>query len=197
MAEINLPLLAAVINDTSVSLMNAIKYVYLISDEDFYNVNVKDIFKVALKDVRVADNFYNLGLKLNPQQLGEMAKPEFNKLGDIIRYSYAVRLPFLKRQPDCPLNDKMIKALYELVGGYGMYNPDEIITLTLKQSFKLVRRRQTEPAYSSDWLRRWIFSYGNELSAINNRNLFVLGCVDALFPLYYSALTDKLTEAMR
>ena len=31
-----------------VSLFNAMKYIYMIADKDFYNINIKDIFKLSL-----------------------------------------------------------------------------------------------------------------------------------------------------
>ena len=60
----------------------------------------------------------------------------------------------------------------------------------------LVRTKKAEPAFDTEWFRRWIYTYGHELAAINNRNMFVLGCVEALFPLYYASLSDLLVNEM-
>ena len=35
-----------IIDDTSASLFNAVRYCYLITESEFYNINVKDIFKI-------------------------------------------------------------------------------------------------------------------------------------------------------
>ena len=63
-----------------VSLFNAVKYVYLISDRDFYNVSVKDIFKIALKNITDTTALYNTGIKLDKERCKEMNSPEYERV---------------------------------------------------------------------------------------------------------------------
>lgn len=189
---------AECIDKASVSLITAIKYVYLISDSDFYNVNVKDIFKVTLSDITRPDILDNLGLRLEPDKLGDLAGEGFASVAALLRYAFAVRLPFLKRiLPKGSVSDRDIKAIYAAVGAIGMENTDGLIELELKSAFKLAKSRSSEPYFDSGWFRRWVYSTENSLAAINNRNMFTLGCIDALFPLYYSALTETLSSIIQ
>ena len=48
-----------------VSLFNAVKYIYMIADKDFYNINIKDIFKIALNNISDTTCLYNTGIKLD------------------------------------------------------------------------------------------------------------------------------------
>ena len=116
------------------------------------------------------------------------------QIEELIRYAFAVRLPFLRRTVSKKvLSDKDIKALYNSVSEFGISNPDCLIELDFKRAFKIAKSRQPEPFFNGEWFRKWIYSHGNNISAINNRNMFFLGCADALLPLYYSALHEKLS----
>lgn len=190
--------LAQLVDNACVSLFNAVKYIYSISDKDFYNVNVKDIFKIGLNDIAKSDSFANLGLRIDDRQLGEVGGADFAEVLSVLRYSFAVRLPFLRRlAPDCPLKDGHLRDAFNMIAEFGFANPDGIVELDFKTAMWLVKTRKPEPSYDTDWFRRWIYTYGKELATINNRNMFMLGCVDALFPLYYAALQDKLTKLVQ
>ena len=41
-------LISETVAKAGVSLFNAVKYIYMIADKDFYNINIKDIFKICL-----------------------------------------------------------------------------------------------------------------------------------------------------
>lgn len=60
---------------SGVSLFNAVKYIYMIADKDFYNINVKDIFKIALKNITDTTCLYNTGIKLDKERCKEMNSP--------------------------------------------------------------------------------------------------------------------------
>lgn len=193
----NLEKLAELINLTSESMFSALKYVYMISADDFYNVNVKDIFKLALNDVTDSTCFENLGLRLEPSKIGEMSTDEFASIKSVIRYSIAVRIPFIRNTADkSVISNNELKDLYAMVCESGVMNPDGIVELDFKQATKMVRFREDEPFFDAEWLKRWIYSFSKELGAINNRNLFLLGCADAMFPLYYSSLTERMAQVL-
>jgi len=189
--------LVDLIDGATETLFLALKYCYLVADEDFYNINIKDLFKIGLRDITDTECFRNLGLSLEHGNIGEMAEESFGEVLDIIRYSFAVRLPFARRDADnISVKDGQIRAVYEMLGEYGFANPDNIVSLSYKSSAWLARTKKPEPQYDTEWFRTWVYTYGHEIAAINNRNMFLLGCADALFPLYYSSLKERLIDEL-
>ena len=194
----NIDNLAQLINLTAESIFTALRYVYCVSADDFYNVNVKDIFKLALNDITNSGCFENLGLKLEPSKIGEMATNEFAAVKSVIRYCLAVRIPFIRNYADKNLiSNNELKELYAKVCEFGVANPDGIVELDFKQASKKVKFHEDEPFFDAEWFKRWIYSSAKEIGAINNRNLFLLGCADAMFPLYYSSMMEKISEVLR
>ena len=100
-----------------VSLFNAVKYIYMIADKDFYNINIKDIFKIALNNISDTTCLYNTGIKLDKERCAEMNTPEYERVLSLMVYSFAVRLPVLMNvKTSCGyLNDKQIKTFYDIV----------------------------------------------------------------------------------
>lgn len=189
--------IAEEIDFASRSLFNAIRYCYQIADADFYNVNVKDIFKIGLNRITDYNCFKNLGIILEDKSLGEMAGEQFQEVQKVIRYSFAVRLPFLRRYAEnTTIKDGQLKQIYDQLEAIGFANPDGIVEDSYKSMMWLVRTKKNEPAFDTEWFRRWIYTYGHDLAAINNKNMMLLGCVEALFPLYYAALQDLLVAQM-
>ena len=194
------------------SLFLAMKYTYVISEEDYYNVSVKDVFKVALSDVSETDRLSLLGIRLGREALGEMESAEFLKVKTLIYYSFAIRLPYLRKahaaavasapvSPDAsknpnPLKDSEVKWLYDEAVRRGANNFSEIIDGDYHNMLKNAKRGKLEPEFNGEWFRRWVYTCARELSVINNRNLFLFGCVDAMFPLYYAALTEKYIQIL-
>ncbi|MBO6231300.1 MAG: hypothetical protein J6O50_12145 [Ruminiclostridium sp.] len=186
---------ADIIDNTSESLFAALQCCYLISDEDFYNVNVKDIFRVGLSNITDPNCFRNLGFTFDKQKLGELGGEKFREVLDVIRYSFAIRIPFARREaPESYIKEPQIKQMYDILEEYGFANPDGIVVESFKSVSWLAKTKKPEPSYDTEWFRSWIYTYGRETAAINNRNMFLLGCADALFPLYYSALKERLVE---
>ena len=186
---------ADIIEGASESLFTALKCCYVIADDDFYNVNVKDIFRVGLSNITDPDCFTYLGFPLEGEKLGEVGTPKVREVLDIIRYSFAIRLPFARKDaPDCYIKDNQIKQMYDILEGYGFANPDGIVVESFKSISWLAKTKKPEPPFDTEWLRSWIYTYGHDIAAINNRNMFLLGCADALFPLYYSALRERLVK---
>lgn len=189
--------IADTIDLASESLFNAIKYCYLVSETDFYNVNVKDIFKMGLNNLTNPDCFANLGLNLDESRIGEMGTEHFKEILSIIRYSFAIRLPFIKKYAtESSIKDNHIKLVYDALEKHGFLNPDGIVEESFKSMSWMVRTKKNEPPFETEWFRRWIYTYGHDLAAINNRNMFMLGCVEALFPLYYASLQDMVVNEM-
>ena len=188
---------ADIIDLAAESLFNAVRYCYFVADSDFYNINVKDIFKIGLSNIVKPECFENLGLVIDEKKMGEMGTEHFREILGIIRYSFAIRLPFIKRYAEkTSLKDNHIKQIYDILEGYGFLNPDGIVEESFKSMAWLVKTKKNEPAFETEWFRRWIYTYGHDLAAINNRNMFILGCVEALFPLYYASLQDILVKLM-
>lgn len=196
--EDTLKAIAEAVDKTSRSMFNAIKYVYIVSDEDFYNQNIKDIMKIGLNDIMDPDCYKNLGIAYDKNKLGELESEKFAEAVSIFRYTFAIRIPFMRRvMKKFPLKDGQIKQLYAMISEYGMSNPESIVEYDLKAMMNLAKHKKEEPVFDGGWFRRWVYTYSRELSAINNRNLFTFGCTDAMFPLYYSALQDKITEIVQ
>ena len=184
---------ADIIDNASESLFAALQCCYLIADEDFYNINVKDIFKVGLSDITNPDCLRNLGFPIEKEKLGELGEDKFREVLEIIRYSFAIRIPFARREaPDSYIKESQIRQMYEILEEYGFSNPDGIVIESFKSVTWLAKTKKPEPQFDTEWFRSWIYTYGHDIAAINNRNMFLLGCADALFPLYYSALKERL-----
>ena len=177
-----------------VSLFNAVKFVYMISDKDFYNISIKDIFKIALKNITDTTALYNTGIKLDKERCKEMNSPEYERVLSLMVYSFAVRLPELKniRTNGGSLNDKQIKAIFDMVCSKGAANFENIIVDDFEEIRRIVKSGRTVPAYDAEWFKSYIYGYVPALAAITNRNLFLLGSCDILFTLFYSGLEDEL-----
>ena len=177
-----------------VSLFNAVKYVYMISDKDFYNISIKDIFKIALKNITDTTSLYNTGIKLDKERCKEMNSPEYERVLSLMVYSFAVRLPELKniKTSGGSLNDKQIKAIFDMVCAKGAANFENVIVDDFEEIRRIVKSGRAVPAYDAEWFKSYIYGYVPALAAITNRNLFLLGSCDILFTLFYSGLEDEL-----
>ena len=199
MTQAELLSMAAMVGDASDSIYEALKYICFISYENFYELNVKDIFKVALHDITDKTLMSRLGIKLFPEQIGDLATPEFTELKKLIRYAFAVRVPFLKKYVPNRSNfgDNDIKLLFGIICDQGAENIDGLVTADIKTNLKLIKTKgQEEPIFDTEWFKSFVYTHGKEFSAITNRNMFFLGCADALFPLYWASLTDRLLEVV-
>lgn len=181
-----------------VSLFNAVKYIYMIADKDFYNINVKDIFKISLKNITDTSSLYNTGIKLDKERCKEMNSPEYERVLSLMVYSFAVRLPELKniRTKGGSLNDKQIKAVYDMVIAKGAGNYENVITDDFEEVRRMVKLGRPVPAYDAEWFKGYIYGYVPALSTVNNKNLFLLGSCDVLFTLFYSSLEEELTRLL-
>ncbi len=181
-----------------VSLFNAVKYIYMIADKDFYNINVKDIFKISLKNITDTTSLFNTGIKLDKERCKEMNSPEYERVLSLMVYSFAVRLPELKnvKTRGGTLNDKQIKAIYDMVVAKGAGNYENVIADDFEEVRRMVKMGRGVPAYDAEWFKGYIYGYVPALASISNRNLFLLGSCDILFTLFYSSLEEELERLL-
>ena len=203
--EFEIQSLAVTIEKASICLHSSIKYIHTVSCGDFYNINVKDLFKLALSDISNPHILSRLGI--SPSDSAVFAGEQFAALQDLFFFAFAVRLPYLLRNPKYR-EDKSVKNkarlfndVFEACVVKGAVDHDSIVRETFKDNMKAAMPRfkapLPEPSFNGEWFRRWVYSHGRELSelaAITNRNMFLLGCVDALIPLYYAKLTEVLID---
>lgn len=130
-----------------VSLFNAVKYIYMIADKDFYNINIKDIFKIALNNISDTTCLYNTGIKLDKERCAEMNTPEYERVLSLMVYSFAVRLPVLKNVKTSGgyLNDKQIKTIYDIVISKGAGNYDNVIADDFEEIRRMVKSGKPGP----------------------------------------------------
>ncbi|MBD5115362.1 MAG: hypothetical protein HDT46_09245 [Ruminococcaceae bacterium] len=201
MTQAQISEIASTVNAASDSIYEALKYVYFVCCDDFYKINVKDVFKIALSNVTDSRILSNLGFKLYPEKIGDLKNPQFEEVKKLISYAFAVRLPFIKKY--LPLKssftDGDLRDMFKAVCDSGARNIDNIITMDFKTSLKTAtkQREQDEPVFETEWFKTWVYAYGKEFAVINNKNMFFLGCADALFALYWAALTDKLVDIVK
>lgn len=181
-----------------VSLFNAVKYIYMIADKDFYNINVKDIFKISLRNITDTTCLYNTGIKLDKERCKEMNSPEYERVLSLMVYSFAVRLPELKNVKinNQSLNDKQIKTIFDMVVAKGAGNYDNVIVDDFEEIRRMVKTGRPVPAYDAEWFKSYIYSYVPALTAITNKNMFLLGSCDILFTLFYSGLEEELKRLL-
>lgn len=191
-------ILSETIVKAGVSLFNAMKYIYMISDKDFYNINIKDIFRIALTDIADTTSLYNTGIKLDKDRCKEMNTPEYERVLSLMVYSFAVRLPALKsiKTPTGSLSDKQIKQLYDMVVAKGAGNYDNVIADDFEDVRRIVKSGKQLPTYDAEWYKGYIYTYVPSLAAITNRNVFLLGSADILFTLFHSCLEEELERLL-
>ena len=191
-------ILSETVVKAGVSLFNAMKYIYMISDKDFYNINIKDIFRISLTDIADTTSLYNTGIKLDKERCKEMNSPEYERVLSLMVYSFAVRLPALKnvKTPSGYLSDKQIKQLYDMVVAKGAGNYDNVIADDFEDVRRMVKSGRPLPTYDAEWYKGYIYTYVPALSAITNRNVFLLGSADILFTLFHSCLEEELERLL-
>ena len=201
MTQAQLLSMASVVNAASESIYEAMKYIYSVAYEDFYDINVKDIFKIALSNITDPGVLNNLGYKLYPERIGDLRNAEFAVVKKIIAYAFAVRLPFIKRYLPAKsliFSDNEIRDLFQAICDSGAQNVDGIVPMDFRANMRSAKLRDIEePVFDTEWFKTWVYTYGKEFSVINNKNMFFLGCADALFPLYWSAVTDRLLAMIK
>lgn len=177
-----------------VSLYNAIKYIYSIGAEDFYSCSIKDALKIILNNITDADSLQALGLRINDHRCQEMSSEEYNRVLSMIVYSFAVRTPMLKtiKCGEKTMTDDQIHEIYDVLISRGAANYNEIIKESFLETKYLVKKNRPLPAYNADWYKTYIYTSVPELSAITNKNMFLIGFADVLFTMFYSCMEEEL-----
>lgn len=186
--------LADTIIKGGVSLYNAVKYIYSIAEKDFYNVNIKDAFKVVLNNITDTDSLQALGLRIDDATCREMQNDEYNRVLPMIVYSLAVRIPTLKsvHNGDDVMSDEQLYRLYTMVMDKGAENYRDMISETFLETKYLVRKGKKLPPFTADWFKTYIYTNVPSLADITNKNMFLLGFSDVLFAMFYSCLEEEL-----
>ena len=204
-------MITEIINKTELAAKNlhhSMGYFYRVSERDFYNIDVRDLFKVCLADIFNPDMLSYLGFA--PLQINGS---NFAAVGEIAFREFAVRFPYLRR------NEAVIAALRERKGGgkgfgslgvvdkffHELYNAcitPSFVSIegefreAFKSAFRNAKNDLSEPPFTAEWFRKWVYTSNTELAVVNNRNMFFLGCMDALFPLFYEKLTAELINTI-
>lgn len=190
--------LADYIIRSGVCLYNSVKYIYSLAEKEFYNVNIKDVFKVMLNNLPETDPIKALGLRIDDYTCKEMQSDEYNKVLPLMVYSLAVRIPVLKnvKAGEDFMSDDQLYRLYTAVIEKGAENYKDIITETFLETKYLVRKGKKLPPYTADWYKSYIYSNVPPLAEITNKNMFLMGSVDVLFAMFYSCMQDGLSEKL-
>ena len=183
---------------SATALYNAVKYIYSIAEEDFYNVGIKDALKVVLNNVTDPDCLEALGLRINSETCREMSSEAYKKILPLTIYSFAVRLPVLKqfKVGDKTISDEQLLSVYDAVMRKGAENVDNVITESYADIKQLVKKGKPIPPYSSDWYKTYIYTHVPELSSITNKNMFLLGFTDILFAMFHSCMEEELRNVI-
>ncbi|MGN0690460.1 MAG: hypothetical protein ACI4KH_08585 [Oscillospiraceae bacterium] len=184
--------------ESATALYNAVKYIYSIAEEDFYNVGIKDALKVVLNNVTDPDCLEALGLRINSETCREMSSEAYKRILPLTIYSFAVRLPVLKqfKVGDKTISDEQLLSVYDAVMRKGAENVDNVITESYADIKQLVKKGKSIPPYSSDWYKTYIYTHVPELSSITNKNMFLLGFTDILFAMFHSCVEEELRNVI-
>ena len=88
--------LADYIVKSGVCLYNAVKYIYSLAENDFYNVDIRDVMKIIINNFPETDGIRALGLRIDDYTCRQMQSEEYNKVLPLMVFSLAVRIPVLK-----------------------------------------------------------------------------------------------------
>ena len=78
----------------------------------------------------------------------------------------------------------------------GAENYNEIIKESYLETKYLVKKGKPIPPYSAEWYKTYIYRNVPELSAITNKNMFLIGFVDVLFTMFYSCMEEELKNVI-
>ena len=189
-------ILSETIVKSGVSLFNAIKYIYSLAEDDFYNCNIKDVLKIVLNNLTDTSCLQALGLRISDEKCRQMNSAEYNKVLPLIVFSFAVRIPTLKgvKVNGQSLSDDQLRAVYNSVLEKGAENYKEAISENYEETRKLVKAGKPVMPYTSDWYKAYIYTNVPELCKITNKNIFLLGAADILFTMFYSCLEEELKQ---
>lgn len=181
-----------------VCLYNAVKYLYSLAAEDFYHVSIKDCLKVILNNITDADSLQTLTLRISNERCGEMNSPEYNRVLHMMVYSFAVRIPLMKKIKNGSeeMTEEQLHQLYEMVMEKGAANYADAIKESYLENRYLVKKNKPVAPYTAEWYKDYITREVPALAVINNKNMFLRGVVDILFSMYYPCMEEELKNVL-
>lgn len=186
--------IAELVLDAAANLYKSTKYIYSISKDDFYNCNIKDAFRIILNNMLHSDALQALHLSTDKTSCAEMSGKEYGKIYSLLVFSFAIRLPALRRIDvhGDSMTDSQIQSVYDFIMSKGVVNYDDIVVGSFAENKTRVRKNQPVPPYNSDWYKAFVYTHIPALSEISNRNLFLFGAIDVLFVMFYMRLEEEL-----
>lgn len=189
--------LSGIIIKAGANLFKATKYLYALTDAKYYHCDIKDFFKVILNNIYNADVLAAFDISIDGDACGPLSTREYFNAYQLIIYSFASRLPVLCNVKSGGLNQKQTDAVYAAVLDRGVTNIGGAVTEDYAQISAAVRKGKSVAPYSAEWFRTYIYTTVPELADITNRNLYFLGAVDILFPLYYLCLENDFETRLK
>jgi len=180
--------------NSAASLHLTTKYIYSLSYDRFYKCDVKDVFKVALNNIFHPEVLSVLNLQITGSHCAPVHTVQYDRIQSIMLYSFAVRLPMLQQmqhEKSC-LNDEQIRSIYHKILQYGAQNHRNVVTESFDDIRKLVRKNKSLPVYQPDWYMTYLYESIPEFAEINNGNMFFLGAINMLFPMFYLHMQEEL-----
>lgn len=190
--------LAELVLDAAANLHKATKYIYSLSKNNFYNCNVKDAFKIVLNNIFDASALRTLGLSMNDSECEEMSSAEYRGVFSLMVYSFAVRLPLLRNLEvqGKSMTEQQLRAVYDVIISKGVVNHGDVVPESFEGIRQDVKKGREAPAYNADWYKVYLHAKVPALADITNRNLFLFGMVDVLFPMFYLRLEQELGQEL-
>lgn len=188
--------LADMILKAGANLFKATKYLYALTAENYYNINIKDFFKVILNNIFNADIMSSFHISIDDKTCAPMNTREYFDVFRLIIYSFAVRLPVLCNVTvnGETMTARQVSAVYDAVMEKGVFNHGDAIAETFPQIAADLKKGKSISPYNSEWFRSYVFTTIPELADITNHNLFFMGAVDMLFSLYYLCLEKEFDK---
>lgn len=201
----------AVVNDSEITrqlsdmvlkaganLFKATKYLYALTAENYYHCDIKDFFKVILNNIFNTDTLSAFQISIDNDACSPLNSRGYFNVFRLIIYSFAVRLPVLCRVKASGrfLNAKQIDAIYNAVLEKGILDCGIEVAENYEDIMASVRKGKSVIPYNAEWFRTYIYSSVPELAAISNRNLYFMGAVDVLIPLYYMCLEKEFEKLL-
>jgi hypothetical protein len=182
------------ISDTVISsgaaLFTTTKYIYAMSKDNFYSVDVKDIFKVVLNNVRIGEKLDGFHIPLDAPSISPLDSERYDAVFPLIVYSFAVRLPELLSRQE--LSEQTVKGIYNDIIKKGAQNKDGAVPEEFGEIKALVKKGKQPPPYNADWLKSYLYAAFPELAEVSNRNFFFFGALDVLFVMFFLNLEARI-----
>lgn len=183
---------------SSATLYNILKYIYAAADSEFYKVKAKDVIKVGFSNLLNFENLNLIGIRPNDNNCKEMRTAEYEEVLPIIIYSIAVRMPLLKKVTagGDSLTDVQIKEIYRKILLRGAKNTGNIVDESFDDYKKYMKSNDDTPAYNSDFYKTFIYKNIPALAEISNKNLYILGVSDVVFPLFWYSYEEEIEKTL-